>query len=226
MRFAIEAFAWIGNPQHWEGPDGIASRVMQHLGYSALALTIAALVAIPFGLYIGHTGRFRVVAVALLAGARALPSLGVLTFLAIVLGFGLSGVIVPATIALVVLAIPSLLAATYSGVEAISPGIVDAARGCGYSELQIVGMVEVLLAGPMILGGIRSAAVQVLASATIAAYPGLGGLGRYILDGLPVRDYPKMLAGAMLVIALALLTDAALGLAQRVVTRRARLKAT
>lgn len=102
MRFVVEAFAWIGNPEHWGGPDGIVSRVAQHLGYSALALFIAAVVAIPFGLYIGHTGRFRVIAVALLAGARALPSLGLLTFLAIVLGFGLSGVIVPATVALVV----------------------------------------------------------------------------------------------------------------------------
>ncbi|MDO4785073.1 MAG: ABC transporter permease subunit [Propionibacteriaceae bacterium] len=226
MRFVMDAFAWIGNPAHWSGADGILTRIVQHLGYSALALVIAGLIAIPVGLYIGHTGRFRVLAVALLAGARALPSLGLLTLLAVFLGFGLSGIIVPATIALVVLAIPPILASTYSGVEAIAPGIVDAARGCGHSEMQIVGTVEVPLAGPMILGGIRSAAVQLLASATIAAYPGLGGLGRYILDGLPVRDYPKMLAGALLVIALALLTDAAFGLAQRALTRRVRSATT
>lgn len=222
MRFLFEALAWIADPTHWIGPDGIAMRVVEHVVYSALAVVLASLVAIPLGLYIGHTGRFRGTTVALIGGLRALPSLGLLTFLALWSGAGIGQAIVPATIALAVLAIPPVLAASYAGVEAIDAEVIDAARGCGHSELQIVAAVEVPLAKPMILGGIRSACLQVLSTATIAAYLGLGGLGRYILDALPLRDYPKMLAGALLVIALALITDAVLSLIQRISTRQIR----
>lgn len=218
MNYLGQAFAWIADPAHWGGASGIGTRIVEHLSYSALAVVAAALVAIPLGLYIGHTGRLRGVAVTLLGGLRALPSLGLLTFLALMMGLGLSQAVIPSTIALAVLAVPPLLASTYAGVEAIDPGVVDGARACGHSELQIVTRVEVPLAGAMILGGVRSATLQVLATATISAYLGLGGLGRFILDGLPVRDYPQMLAGALLVIALALAADGLLALVQRAVT--------
>lgn len=220
MNQFVAALAWLADPAHWTGRDGIGTRLAEHGWYSALALLLAVIVAVPLGLFVGHTGRGRGLAVGVSGGLRALPSLGLLTFLAIAMGLGLRWSIVPSTLVLAVLAVPPLLAGTYSGVEAVDPEVVDGARGTGLSELQIVRDVELPLALPLIWGGVRSAALQVLATATISAYLGLGGLGRYILDGLPVRDYPKMLAGALLVIVLALAVDAVLALVQRRATPR------
>ena len=218
MNYLTDAVGWILDPAHWAGADGIGTRLAEHVAYSLLALVLAAVVAIPLGLWVGHTGRGRGLVIGVSGALRSLPSLGLLTFLAIVLDLGLGLSIVPATIVLAVLAVPPLLAGTYAGVEALDPAVIDGARATGLSEAQIVTRVEVPLATPMILGGIRSAALQVLATATISAYLGLGGLGRYILDGLPVRDYPKMLAGALLVTILALLTDGILAVVQRATT--------
>lgn len=210
MNQFVTAVQWILTADNWAGPGGIGARVGEHLLYTVLALVLAAAIAIPLGLYVGHTGRGRTVAVSLAGALRAMPSLGLLTFLAIAMGLGLSAAVVPSTIVLAILAIPPLLASTYSGVEAIDPEVVDGARATGLTERQIITGVEVPLAWPLIMGGIRSATLQVIATATISAYLGLGGLGRYILDGLPVRDYAQMLAGAILVTVLALLCDAVL----------------
>lgn len=215
MNYFLRALAWLADPTHWAGSDGIATRVLEHLWYSVLALLVAMIVAIPLGLYVGHTGRGRGLAISLSGALRAMPSLGLLTLLAVAMALPLSLSVVPSTIVLAILAIPPLLANTYAGVEGIDPDVVDGARATGLSERQIVAGVELPLAGPMILGGIRSATLQVLATATISAYLGLGGLGRYILDGLPVRDYPKMLAGAIIVTVLALAVDGLLKLAER-----------
>lgn len=213
-----EIWAWLADPAHWQGRDGVLARVAEHAWYSLLAIVPAVALAVPLGLIVGHTGRGRGVAVGVSGALRALPSLGLLTFLALVLGLGLSWSIVPATLVLAVLAVPPLLAGAYAGVEAIDPDVVDGARSAGLTERQIVTRVEIPLAAPMIMGGVRSAVLQVIATATVSAYLGLGGLGRYILDGLAVRDYPKMAAGALLVTALALVADALLALAQRAVT--------
>lgn len=202
-----QAIAWLLDPAHWAGSRGIGARLLEHLGYSALALVLAALIAIPLGVLIGHTGRGRALAVGLTGALRALPSLGVLTLLAVSLGLGIRQALVPSTIALVILAIPPLLGAAYAGVEAVDPDVVDGARAVGLREAQIALRVELPLAAPLLIGGIRSAALQVIATATISAFLGLGGLGRFILDGLAVRDYAQMLAGAVLVCALALLVD-------------------
>ena len=209
-----EIWAWLADPAHWQGRDGVLARVAEHAWYSLLAIVPAVALAVPLGLIVGHTGRGRGVAVGVSGALRALPSLGLLTFLALVLGLGLSWSIVPATLVLAVLAVPPLLA----GVEAIEAEVIDGARSAGLTERQIVTRVEIPLAAPMIMGGVRSAVLQVIATATVSAYLGLGGLGRYILDGLAVRDYPKMAAGALLVTALALVADALLALAQRAVT--------
>ncbi len=214
MSFVLAALAWIVDPAHWPGPGGIAERLAQHLWYSVLAVLLAGVIALPLGLWIGHTGRGRAAAIGLSGALRALPSLGLLTFLAVALGVGIDQALLPSTVVLAVLAIPPILAGAYAGVEAIDPDVVDGARAVGMSERQIVTGVEMPLAAPMILGGFRSAMLQVIATATIAAYLGLGGLGRYILDGLPVRDYPRMLAGALLVTLLALLVDGLLTLLQ------------
>lgn len=210
-----EALAWLIDPINWSGSTGIPTRVLQHLWYCVLAIVLAAIVAVPAGLFIGHTGKGRGLAIGVTGALRALPSLGLLTLLAVAMGLGLRLSIVPSTIVLAVLAIPPLLAASYSGVEAVDGDVVDGARATGFNEWQIVRRVEVPLAAPLLVGGLRSAMLQVIATATLSAYLGLGGLGRYILDGQAVADYPKMLAGAILVIALALVIDVVILLVQR-----------
>jgi osmoprotectant transport system permease protein len=174
-------------------------------------VAIASAIAIPLGLWIGHTGRLRGLAIALTGALRALPTLGLLTLVVIWRGIGLA----PPTVALVVLAIPPLLAGAYAGLEAVDAATVDAARAIGMTEWQVLGKVEVPLALPLILGGLRAAVLQVVATATIAAYIGLGGLGRYLIDGLAVRDYPQMAAGSVVIVVLALVLDGAFAVAQR-----------
>ena len=214
IQFA-DTLAWLLDPANWTGSGGIPTRIIEHLWYCFLALVLAVVIAVPAGLYIGHTGRGRGIAIGLTGALRALPSLGLLTLLAVTMGLGLRLVIVPSTIVLAILAIPPLLAATYSGVEAVDGDVVDGARATGLSEWQIVARVEVPLAGPLLVGGLRSAILQVIATATLSAYLGLGGLGRFIFDGQAVRDYTQMLGGAIVVIVLALAIDGLILLAQK-----------
>lgn len=179
----------------------------QHVGYSALAVGFAVLIGLPLGVAIGHSGRGRNVVLAASGVLRALPTLGLLTWLTLALPLGVRMPLVPSTIVLVVLAVPPVLAAVQSGVASIPRPIVDAAVAMGLNTRQVVWSVELPLALPTILGGIRSCALQVIATATIAAYVGLGGLGRYLLDGMALRDYPLMLKGAVMVTVLALVVD-------------------
>lgn len=210
------ALQWLVDVDNWLGPQGIGTRLWEHSWYSALAVAVAAVIAVPAGMWIGHTGRGRTVAVALSGALRALPSLGLLTLLAVSMGLGLRWSVVPSTIVLALLAIPSLLAATYAGFDAVDDDVVDGARATGLSEAQIVARVELPLAAPMIVGGLRAAVLQVIATATISAFLGLGGLGRFILDGLAVRDYARMLGGAIVVAVLALVVDLVIQVVQRV----------
>ena len=203
MSVFSQAADWLSDSAHWSGDDGVPHRLVEHLGYTAETVVIAGLIAIPIGLWIGHTSRFRSLAVGVSGALRALPTLGLLTFAVTLIGIGLT----PAIIALVVLSIPPLLAGAYSGLESVDRQTIDAARAIGMTEWQILTKVEVPLALPLIVGGIRSATLQVLATATVAAYIGLGGLGRYIIDGQAVQDYPQMLAGSFLVVVLALVLD-------------------
>ncbi|MDO5737189.1 MAG: ABC transporter permease [Propionibacteriaceae bacterium] len=211
-----DTFAWLVDPSNWSGSGGIVTRVLEHLWYCVLALVLAIIIAVPAGLYIGHTGKGRGIAIGLTGALRALPSLGLLTLLAVTMGLGLKLAIVPSTIVLAILAIPPLLAASYSGVEAVDGEVVDGARATGLSEWQIVRRVEIPLAGPLLVGGLRSAILQVIATATLSAYLGLGGLGRFIFDGQAVRDYTQMLGGAIVVIVLALTIDGLVLLAKKV----------
>lgn len=216
MSFLIAAFAWIGDASHWSGTDGILARSGQHVWFTLLTLALACAIALPIGLAIGHTGRGRAVGVAAAGGLRALPTLGLLLLFALMMSIGP----LPAVIALVILALPPVLAGTYAGLESVDRATVDAARAVGMTEWQVLGRVEIPLALPLILGGIRSAALQVIATWTIAAILPVGGLGRYIFDALPLQQYPKMLAGSLLVIALALVTDGIFALVQRLVVPR------
>lgn len=214
MSVVSEVGSWLTDNAHWHGDDGFPHRIVEHIGYTALTVAVASVIALPLGLWIGHTGRLRGLAVSLTGALRALPTLGLVTLMGLWLGIGLT----PPIIALVVLAIPPLLAGAYAGLESVDRATIDAARAIGMTEWQVLGKVEVPLALPIIVGGIRSAVLQVVATATIAAYIGLGGLGRYLIDGLAVRDYPQMAAGSVVVVVLALVLDGMFVLLQRLLS--------
>ncbi|WP_018335099.1 ABC transporter permease [Actinomycetospora chiangmaiensis] len=210
--------AWFGAPAQWSSASGIPVRLLQHLGYTALAVLVGAVIAVPVGLYIGHTDRGRFLVVGLANGLRALPELGVLVLFVLLLGLGLT----PVTLALMLLAIPPLLAGTYAGISGVDPAAVDAARGVGMTERQVLFQVELPNALPLMVAGLRTATLQVVATATIAAFVSLGGLGRYIVDGQAQRDFTQMAGGAILVALLAIVLEVALQGLQRAVTPGAR----
>ncbi|MCL2736254.1 MAG: ABC transporter permease [Propionibacteriaceae bacterium] len=213
MTYLKGALAWLVDPAHWGGAGGIWVRLGQHLLTTALVVGVAALISLPVGIIVGHTRRGSSAVGAIAGAARAVPTLGLLTLFALALGIGLTGPVM----ALVVLAIPSALAGAYAGIQAVDPAIGEAARAMGMSEARIVWQVEIPLGAPVIIGGIRAATLQVVATATLAAYVADNGLGRYLFIGLKTRDYAQMLAGALLVIALALILEAVLAALQRVV---------
>jgi osmoprotectant transport system permease protein len=222
MNLFVDAFLWIFTPANWtpgsQSPLPIQDRIGEHLLYTFLAVAIAAIIALPAGFYIGHTGRGRQFVIGFTGAMRALPTLGVLFFLTMVLGNvvrGQAGVFWGTMIALVILAIPSILAGAYAGLESVSRQTIDAARASGMTEMQILTRVEIPLALPLIIGGLRSGVLQVIATAVIASYAGLGGLGRIIADGIGLNDYDEILGGAILVTALALVVDAVFALVQR-----------
>lgn len=216
MSVVSDTIDWLTDPINRSGSDGIPHRVVEHLGYTAETIAIAAVIALPIGLWIGHTGRLRGAAVAITGAFRALPTLGLLILIALWLGIGLT----PPLVALVVLAVPPLLAGAYSGLESVDRQTIDAARAMGMTELQVLRKVEVPLALPIIVGGLRSATLQVVATATVAAYVGLGGLGRYLIDGQAISDYAQMAGGSVLVIVLALVLDSVFAALQGLATRR------
>jgi osmoprotectant transport system permease protein len=194
---------WLTRAEHWSGPNGIPQRLLEHLGYSALALGIAALVALPLGLWIGHTGRFAFLVVNLANAGRALPTVGVLVLVVALVGIGFT----PVLVALVVLAVPPILLNTFEGVRSLDPTIPAAARGMGMRERQILLRAELPVALPAILLGLRTAAVQIVSTATIAAYVSLGGLGRFVFDGLQRGQYDVVAGGAVLVGLLAVASE-------------------
>lgn len=201
----------------------ILSRTLDHLGYIALAVGLSLLIALPLGLWVGHSRRGADVVLSVAGALRALPSLGLLTWLTVSMSVGVRMPLVPSTIVLILLAVPPLLAGIVAGMVAVPRQVVDSARASGYSEGQILSRVEVPLALPVMIGGLRSCVVQVLATATIVAYVGLSGLGRYLIDGLALRDYPQMLAGAVLVTGLALIVDLSLALLQKTLQPQGRV---
>lgn len=202
---------WLVSGSQWSGSDGIAHRLAEHLQYSLLATLIAAAIGLPLGLLIGHTGKGAFVAINLASFGRALPTVGlvVLVFLA----GGLS--MLPVYVALVALAVPAIVTNTYAGMTAVDPDVKDAARGQGMRGHQVLFQVELPLALPLIMTGLRLALIQVVATATIAAYVSFGGLGRYVFDGLAQRDLVQVLGGAVLVALVAVVLDVALAGLQR-----------
>jgi osmoprotectant transport system permease protein len=214
---------WLTDPVNWAGPDGVPARVLEHLAISFTAVGIALALALPIGLLIGHSRRGEFVAVSVANLGRAIPSFAILSIafqIFLNIAPGLSFGFLPTVVALTLLGIPPILTNTYVGIQAVDPDTVEAARGTGMSGAQVLHRLEVPLAAPLILAGIRTAAVQVVATATLAALIAGGGLGRYIIDGFAQDDDGMLLAGAVLVAVLAIVTELAFGLVERMLSPR------
>jgi len=203
----MNLFDYLTDPANWTGPGGIWHLLLQHLGYTVAAVGIAAVIAIPLGIFIGHTNRGSFLVIGLSNAARAIPTLGLLVLVVLLLGTGIGPIIG----VLALLALPSILTATAAGIHGADHEAVHAARALGMSEWQIVAKVEWPLALPLVISGLRSASLQVVATATVAAYSGGGGLGRLLITGNATRNYPEMFAGALLVAVLAIVLDVLLG---------------
>ncbi|MBF4480409.1 osmoprotectant transport system permease protein [Rhodococcus rhodochrous J3] len=185
---------YFGDAANWSGASGIPTRLAQHFGYTLLAFVISVLLALPIGLWTGHTGRGGVLVSLTANAARALPTYGLLVLLVVLYGIGLVPVMVP----LVALAIPPILLNSYEGIRGVDPALTDAARGMGMTSSQILLRAQLPVALPLILVGLRTAAVQIVATATIAAAVSFGGVGRPIVDGLARSDYALVVGGAAL----------------------------
>ncbi|HEX2053581.1 MAG TPA: ABC transporter permease [Actinomycetota bacterium] len=216
-----EAIQWLTDPVNWAGDGGIPHRMLEHMEISGLTVLAAALIAIPAGLAIGHSGRGRFLVVSLSNVGRAIPSFAILALalpITIKLGLGLG--FWPTFFALFALAVPPILTNTYVGVAEVDRDLVEAARGMGMADGQILRRLELRLAAPVIMVGLRTAAVEVVATATLAALVAWGGLGRFIIDGFAVRDDARILGGAILVAVLAIATELVLGGVERLARPR------
>ena len=216
MTLFLEALEWLFTRENWRGAGGILSRLLQHLYFTLVVVAVACVLALPAGVAIGHTRRGVAVVPMITASARALPTLGLLTLVGLWSGLGL----VAPFCALLVLAIPPMLAGAYAGITSAEPVTVDAARAIGLSSWQVLTQVELPAAVPLLLEGLRSTTLQVVATATLAAYTADVGLGRFLFAGLKTRDYAQMIGGALLVVVLALVLDLLLVLAKRLITRK------
>jgi len=214
---------WFADPTHWQGPAGIPQRVLEHLLISGAALLVAAAVGLTAGIAVGHTRRWAALAVNAANIGRALPTIAVMAIVLPVTaamdpqnGFK----VYPAVIGLIVLAIPPILVNAYTGVSGVDRDIVEAGRAMGMRGSQLLVTVEVPLAMPVIVTGLRSATSQVIATATLAALFGGPGLGRYLVEGYAQRDYPMMFAGVILVGVLFLVLEAVFAFAEARLTPR------
>ena len=218
MNGLLEGLQWLVDTANWSGVDGIPARVWEHVQLSAIALAIATLVAVPTGLWIGHTRRGQFWTVQFANVGRSIPSLAILSIMFLIavkefpsLAFGF----LPTIVALTLLGIPVILINTYVGIQQVDPDTVEAARGMGMNGRQVLSKLEVPMAMPLIMTGLRLAAVQIVATAGLAALIAGGGLGRYIVDGFALRENERIVAGAILVAVLSLLTDLAFSLLAR-----------
>ncbi|NYF10986.1 osmoprotectant transport system permease protein [Leifsonia sp. AK011] len=215
MNLFAEALAWIFSPDRLVDNVPLPTLIVQHLYFTFLSVIIAAVVAIPVGYLIGHTGRGRELAVGLSGAARAVPSFGLILLLVLVIGVTQKPL--AASIAFVLLAIPSILAGAYAGLEQIDRRVIDSARSVGMTEWQVLWKVEIPLGLPLLIGGLRAATLQVVATVTLAAYIGLGGLGLPIIEGLALRRFDQMLGAALVIVVLALALDGLFALLQHLV---------
>jgi len=210
-----DAFTWLNDPANWTGRDGVPYLTGEHLAISGAAVGAACLVSWPVAIWLGHVGRGGWLTGVLSTLSRAVPTLALLTlFAATPIGFGNRAT----AVALAVFAIPPLLTNAYVGIREVDRDVVEAARGMGLSPLQVLARVEVPLALPLVAAGFRTAAVQVVATASLAALVGGGGLGVIVVEGFGLQRPGQIVAGAVLIALLALLTELVLGWLQRSVT--------
>lgn len=211
-------FDYLLDAANWMGADGIGARTLEHLAYTAIAMLIAAVIAVPLGIIIGVTGRGESLIAGLANALRALPTLGLLILIVLLLSplFATSlAFSVPSIAVLVLLAVPPILTGTYSGIQSADRDAISAARGMGYTTWQILMRVQLPMALPLVLSGLRGSLLQVVSTATVAAFVSLGGLGRFIIDGRANQDYSQMFAGALVVALLALALELAFILLER-----------
>jgi osmoprotectant transport system permease protein len=218
-----ETIAWLTDPAHWTGPSGIPVRVAEHLALSLTALAIATAIALPLGLWVGHTRRGERLAINAANIARAIPSLaliGLAVPITVLIDPQFGFKVLPTLIAMIALAIPPILVNTHAGITGIDRDLTESATGMGLTGGQVLRGVELPLAAPVIAAGMGSAAVQIIATATLGAIFGFGGLGTYLTEGISQNDMPMMFSGVVLVAALALGAEAAFTLAGRALTPR------
>ncbi|HXN04058.1 MAG TPA: ABC transporter permease [Candidatus Acidoferrum sp.] len=214
MNFANQVLQWFLDGTHWQGDGGIPHRTFEHLTMSGASVLVAALIALPIGIAIGHFGRGGILAINISNIGRAVPSFAVLVIAVELVGIGA----LPAFIALVALAIPPMVTNSYIGMREVDADVREAARGMGMRQRAVLWRVELPIALPLIMAGIRTSAVNVVATATLAALVAWGGLGRFIVDGFGLQDYPMMFAGAIMVAILSLIVEFSLAGAQRLAT--------
>jgi osmoprotectant transport system permease protein len=214
VSFLADVVRWFLTPAHWQGTAGVPNRLLEHVQMSLAATATAAIIALPIGLALGHFGRGGALAINVSNVGRALPSFAILVLAVQAIGIGA----IPAYVALVALAVPPMVTNAFVGMRDVDPELRDAARGLGMRDLQVLARVELPNAIPVVMAGIRTSGVQVVATATLAALVGWGGLGRFIIDGLSQRDFVQVFAGALLVAALSAVAELALGTLQYALT--------
>lgn len=220
MDVVRDTLVWLTDPASWSGAGGIGARLAEHTGLSALSLAAAVVVALPVGLYIGHARRAEFVTITLANFGRAAPSMAVISLAVVVclpLGLGLG--FWPTAAAMFVLAIPPIVTNAYAGIKRVDRETVEAARGMGMTGMQVLRQIELPLAAPLVVAGVRTSAIEVVSTATLGALVGWGGLGRFIRDGFSQGDQVLVLGGALLVASLALVTELTFTILQRVVRR-------
>lgn len=222
MEFAGEVIGWFTDPINWSGDDGIPIRIAEHLLLSAVPLIVALGIGFPLAAWVGHTGRFAGLAVNVSNIGRAVPSLAIMALAAILLsrwlvdmGLRREAGEISTMVAMAALAIPPIVTNTHVGISEVERDFVEAARGLGMTAAQVLRRVEIPIALPVILAGVRTAAVQVVATATLGAVFGTGGLGRYIIDGIAQRKYEEVFAGALIVAAMSIATELAFAAIER-----------
>jgi osmoprotectant transport system permease protein len=216
----VNILGWFTDPTNWTSSDGIPTQIGYHLLYSGVALILALAIGVPLGIFIGYTGRGEALVAGLANALRALPSLGLLVLLFLVISPVVSGqfvYVLPTIVVLVLLAVPPILTGTYAGIQSADPDAVGAARGMGFTKRQILLRVQLPCALPLMISGVRSSTLQIVSTATIAAYLGLQGLGRFILDGRAQANFAEMAGGAVLVAVLAIVLEVSFAWLGRIV---------
>ncbi len=216
----MNILGWFTDPTNWTSSDGIPTQIGYHLLYSGVALLLALAIGVPLGIFIGYTGRGEALVAGLANALRALPSLGLLVLLFLVISPVVSGqfvYVLPTIVVLVLLAVPPILTGTYAGIQSADPDAVGAARGMGFTKRQILLRVQLPCALPLMISGVRSSTLQIVSTATIAAYLGLQGLGRFILDGRAQANFAEMAGGAVLVAVLAIVLEVSFAWLGRIV---------